>query len=119
LELDAYEKLRRAKRDGESFSQVVRRARFGPADASGKAILAALRETPVRVADEEAAGYRAGPGMRARPVIGDFDVLIAATALEAGLVLVSDNAAHFGRVPGLSVEAYKEDRPGSTPDADE
>lgn len=28
LELDAYEKLKRAKKAGESFSQVVRRARF-------------------------------------------------------------------------------------------
>ena len=28
LELDAYEKLKRAKRGSESFSEVVRRARF-------------------------------------------------------------------------------------------
>jgi len=57
LELDAYERLKRAKREGESFSAVVRRARFGPAEASGHNVLAELeRLTPAR-ADEEAAAY--------------------------------------------------------------
>ena len=55
LELDAYERLRRAKREGESFSGVVRRARFGPADACGSSILSALGEMAVRKSDEEAA----------------------------------------------------------------
>lgn len=35
LELDAYEKLRVAKRAGESFSQVVRRASFVDAPLTG------------------------------------------------------------------------------------
>lgn len=55
LELDAYGRLRRAKREGESFSGVVRRARFGPANACGSSILTALGELPVRASDEEAA----------------------------------------------------------------
>jgi len=55
LELDAYERLRRAKREGESFSGVVRRARFGPADASGSSILAAFGEMVVSNSDEVAA----------------------------------------------------------------
>ena len=57
LELDAYEKLRRAKRAGESFSGVVRRTRFGPADASGASILAALGGLAVRETDHDAVGY--------------------------------------------------------------
>lgn len=57
LELDAYERLRRAKRAGESFSAVVRRARFGPRDASGASILAALDGEVVRESDREAAAY--------------------------------------------------------------
>lgn len=57
LELDAYERLRRAKRAGESFSAVVRRARFGPADASGAAILEVLDGAVVRESDREAAAY--------------------------------------------------------------
>jgi hypothetical protein len=43
LELDAYEKLRRAKRsERESFSEVVRRARWDDAASTGAAILAHL-----------------------------------------------------------------------------
>lgn len=57
LELDAYERLRRAKREGESFSAVVRRAKFGPADARGSSILAALNALPARALDEEAVRF--------------------------------------------------------------
>jgi len=39
LELDAYEKLKRAKRGKESFSAVVRRARFDSAENTGESIL--------------------------------------------------------------------------------
>ena len=39
LEMDAYEKLKRAKRSGESFSGVVRRARFDAAFSTGASIL--------------------------------------------------------------------------------
>ena len=39
LELDAYERLKRAKRGRESFSAVVRRAHFDPVPSSGAAIL--------------------------------------------------------------------------------
>ncbi len=41
----------------ESFSAVVRRAKFGPADARGGSILAALADIPVRDSDEEAARF--------------------------------------------------------------
>ena len=57
LELDAYEKLRRAKRAGESFTGVVRRAHFGPPDASGASILAALDGMTARETDHEAVTY--------------------------------------------------------------
>jgi hypothetical protein len=57
LELDAYEKLKTAKRPGESFSEVVRRARFGPADSSGGAILAALSDLEPSAADRRAVDY--------------------------------------------------------------
>lgn len=67
LELDAYERLRRAKREGESFSGVVRRARFGPPDARGRSILAALAELPIHAADEAAARRWEEVGMGERP----------------------------------------------------
>jgi hypothetical protein len=61
LELDAYEKLRRAKKAGESFSAVVRRACFGPADTRGASILGALEGLAVKAADHDAlAGWEAG-----------------------------------------------------------
>lgn len=43
LELDAYEKLRRAKRAGESFSEVVRRAEFATAPLTGAELRAYYR----------------------------------------------------------------------------
>lgn len=39
--------------------------------------------------------------------IGDFDVLIAATALAAGLPLVTGSTRRFERVDGLVVESYR------------
>lgn len=38
--------------------------------------------------------------------IGDFDLLIAATALARGLTVVTNNAREFKRVRGLSVEDW-------------
>lgn len=40
-------------------------------------------------------------------LIGDFDILIAATALRHRIPLVTDNADHFGRIKGLNVEGYR------------
>jgi hypothetical protein len=49
LELDAYEKLRKAKTsERESFSQVVRRARFDDRASTGPAILAHMSDLRVR-----------------------------------------------------------------------
>lgn len=39
-------------------------------------------------------------------LIGDFDILIAATTLVGDLSLVTLDARHFERVIGLKVEAY-------------
>ena len=61
LELDAYEKLRRAKRGGESFSAVVRRARFDE-----------ISEPVAGVVHEPKAGYGAAAGSaEARPEYWD------------------------------------------------
>jgi len=38
--------------------------------------------------------------------IGDFDLVIAATALVAGYTLVTKNERHFKSVPGLSMENW-------------
>ena len=40
--------------------------------------------------------------------LGPMDLLIAATALEFGVTLVSPNIREFGSVPGLRVEDWEE-----------
>jgi hypothetical protein len=59
LEIDAYEKLRRAKRSPrESFSSVVRRARWDGGGATGPEVLSSLRalvrERPACLLGDEA-----------------------------------------------------------------
>jgi len=39
-------------------------------------------------------------------LIGNFDLLIAAHAIHQGLILVTNNAKEFKRVPGLKVENW-------------
>lgn len=55
LELDAYERLKRAKRGNESFSSVVRRASFAPEPSTGASIL-----------EETAALYAANKGVSSK-----------------------------------------------------
>jgi len=40
-------------------------------------------------------------------LISDADILIAATALIYGLVLVTENASHFQRISGLHIESWR------------
>ncbi|HET7293940.1 MAG TPA: antitoxin VapB family protein [Vicinamibacteria bacterium] len=52
LELDAYERLRKAKRsERESFSAVVRRARWDDRASTGPEVLARLEELRLRYAE--------------------------------------------------------------------
>ena len=41
-------------------------------------------------------------------LIGDADILIAATALEHGLTIVTGNTSHFERIPGLHVVDWRQ-----------
>ena len=72
----------------------------------GKAFLSPYRKLPVtvRVAD---LGSRIRRELRAKGTpIGDFDVLIAATALSAGATLVTANESHHSRIEPLQVAGY-------------
>ena len=41
-------------------------------------------------------------------LIGDADILIAATALTHGLAIVTGNTSHFERIPGLHVVDWRQ-----------
>ena len=45
--------------------------------------------------------------LRGHP-IGPLDTLISAHARSLGLVVVTENVAEFGRVPGLQIESWKD-----------
>jgi hypothetical protein len=51
-ELDAYEKLRQAKRGGESFTEVVRRAVWVDAPATGETLINYFRNGGSGVSDK-------------------------------------------------------------------
>jgi tRNA(fMet)-specific endonuclease VapC len=50
-------------------------------------------------------GRERGRLRAARKMIGDFDLLIAATALQRGLTLLTNNRRHFERIEGLRIES--------------
>jgi tRNA(fMet)-specific endonuclease VapC len=77
------------------------------------ATLAAVRELTANMTllpfDEEAAMTYASIRAaleRKGAIIGNMDMLIAAQAVSAGLVLVTDNLREFRRVPGLHCENW-------------
>lgn len=55
----------------------------------------------VRAADVYALLHQEGQ------LISDADILIAATALEHNLVMVTENVDHFRRIPGLPIESWR------------
>lgn len=86
---------------GAGRSQAPRRVRHGL-----ESLLRAVRVLPFGDAEARtAARIRLGLE-RAGVPIGPLDLLIAATALENGGVLVTRNTGEFGRVEGLRVEDW-------------
>jgi tRNA(fMet)-specific endonuclease VapC len=63
-------------------------------------ILGLSSQTVTKAADIYADLYRRGA------VIGDADILIAATAMEHNLIVVSNNQAHFSRVTGIQLDNW-------------
>jgi tRNA(fMet)-specific endonuclease VapC len=41
-------------------------------------------------------------------LIGDADILIAATAIERGYIVITNNIRHFQRIPGVTIQ-YRTD----------
>jgi tRNA(fMet)-specific endonuclease VapC len=67
-----------------------------------------LRGVQVIGIDEDACkifGRERGRLRKAGQLIGDFDLLIAATSLHYGLTVLTNNRQHFVRVQGLQIES--------------
>lgn len=76
--------------------------------ADGERFLTPFPQLPVTT-EVARIGSRIRRDLRQRgEMIGDFDILIAATALEAGRALITDNARHFERIDGLLVMGYRD-----------
>jgi predicted nucleic acid-binding protein len=78
----------------------------GAEEAVIQQLLAPFQEVPVDRVVAERAGR-----LRRHQDLMTPDALIAATALEHGLILWTQNVRHFRSVPGLRVEAPKRAKP--------
>lgn len=93
--------------DGDLVTSAIALAEVAYGSAQGKPpafdqLRAFLEEVPVLDFDVKAAlAYAALPFRRA-----SYDRLIAAHALSQGLIVVTDNVAHFADVPDLPVENW-------------
>jgi hypothetical protein len=79
LELDAYEKLRRAKKGGESFSAVVRRARFAEPEEGGIPVNEKPAAYGATASSVETTGEywdRSGSEDRIRVALDSFDAAV-------------------------------------------
>ena len=56
--------------------------------------------------DSQMSGELFASLVRKGPEVDDFDVIIAAIALNHNAVVVPNNKKHFERIPGLSVEGF-------------
>jgi tRNA(fMet)-specific endonuclease VapC len=77
-------------------------------DQSQQALDAFLEDVSVLGIDEEICklfGRERGRLRKAGQLIGDFDLLIAATGLHYGLTVLTNNRQHFERVEGLPIES--------------
>jgi tRNA(fMet)-specific endonuclease VapC len=75
---------------------------------SQQALDAFLEDVSVLGIDEEVCkifGRERGRLRQAGQLIGDFDLLIAATGLHYGLIVLTNNRQHFERVEGLPIES--------------
>lgn len=74
--------------------------------ADGERFLAPFIQLPVTTGITRIASRIRRKLRQQGKLIGDFDILIAATSMEAGYCLVTDNNRHFRRIEGLVLEGY-------------
>ena len=94
--LTRYEILR-----GLRAKQAIRQIGLFEQRCQSSQILPLTDEIVVRAADIYARLYQQGR------LIGDADILIGAAALVHGLTLITENSAHFSRIPNLTLESWR------------
>ena len=93
--------------DGErAFYSVVTRAELFAGRQTDEALVSRLLESFGEVPVERSIAELAGR-LRRRHAISLPDALIAATALQRDLAVVSRNRRDFDRVPGLAIDASR------------
>ncbi len=113
----AREKLRELAERGERLSTTrfnvaelhVGIFRADDAERERKAVEAVLSGLAILDFDRDSAavfGRMTAHLQRLGRPAGDMDVLIAATVLVAGEILITRNPVHFDDIPGLTVEAH-------------
>ncbi len=80
--------------------------------AALEAFLRSLSVLPFEESDAQECGRLRAQLERAGTPIGPYDLMIAAQARTRGLILVTNNAGEFKRIPGLNVENWAGDGKG-------
>ena len=86
---------------GLKAKNAVRQVERFETQCRSSAVFPLTDEIVIRAAEIYAGLHRRGA------LIEDADILIAATALVHGLPLVTENASHFRRIPGLTFESWR------------
>jgi len=92
----------------ELHTGVAKCAAPGKEQAKVDLLLRTVIELPFDSHAAREAGRIRGLLESQRQMIGPYDVLLAAQALAVGLTLVTDNTDEFARVPGLTLENWRE-----------
>jgi predicted nucleic acid-binding protein len=77
-------------------------------EASEQSLMAFLESVSLIDIDAQTAqifGRERGRLRASGMLIGDVDLFIAATALQHGVTVLTNNRRHFERIPGLSIES--------------
>lgn len=71
-------------------------------------VFSSITTLPFSTAEAQAAASIRAALMRQGQPIGPYDLLIAATALTQGLIMVTSNVSEFRRISGLRIEDWRE-----------
>lgn len=95
-----------------SYYEVLRGLRYINATRQIHELASFVADNELLPLDDEAIDYAANVYVHLRQIgqlINESDILIAGIALAHDCVLVTNNIAHFGRIPNLTVENWRED----------